>query len=357
VPSSTSNSETRCPSLPYTSLWVSVIALVLFFLSTSEIYWRNKGFLPNIVDNKLYWSEHRHRVYSQHGRKKMVVVGTSRAQLGIDPTILNENFPEFDTIQLAIDGALPFEVIKDLCTDPKFDGIILADVTVPFLCVTDSINKQKELEYITYYHNTFQTAASIEKRMNASMGVFLQSNFVIFSPVLAFKSLLYTRLHPDWLYFHMQKNRFRPAFYYDRLSPEALQMHRTKRIASITQNEITRTPKSKFEHIAQKELRPLYDQLRKHGGNMVLVRMPTTDAHWEADEKMAPKAMYWDRLQILSGIPTIHFMDHENLSKFDCPDTSHLDAQDVPEFTHNLSHIVGDKLHLVTTRIHMGHTP
>jgi len=357
VPSSTSNSKTRCPSLPYATLWVSVISLIVFFLSMSEIYWRNKGFLPNIVDSKLFWSEHRHRVYSKNGHKKIVIVGTSRAQLGIGPTILNETFPEFETIHLAIDGALPFEVIKDLCTDPNFDGIILADVTVPFLCVTDSISKQKELEYIAYYHNTFQKVASLEKRMNASMGVLLQSNFVIFSPVLVFKSLLYNRLHPNKLYFHMQKNRFRPAFYYDRLTSEELRDHRTKRINNITKNEITRIPSSKFEYIAQEDLKPLYAQLSKRGGNMVLVRMPTTGTHWEIDEQMAPKATYWDKLQTLSGIPTIHFMDNKTLSQFDCPDTSHLDAHDVPDFTRNLSHIVREKLYRDPTHTHREHIP
>lgn len=344
MPSSTSNSETRCPSAPYTTLWLSVTSLVVFFLCISEFYWRKEGFLPNIVDSQIFWSEHRHRVYTVNGRKKLVIVGTSRAQLGIDPTVLNETFPEFDTIQLAIDGALPFEIIKDLCTDPKFDGIILADVTVPFLCVTDSTSKRKELEYLSYYHHTFQTAAAFEKRMNASMGVFLQSHLVIFSPALSFKSLLYSRLNPEWLYFHMHTNRFRPAFYYDRLTPEELLVHKTKRIERITQHTTLLTPQEKLKEIAQNDLRPLYAQLRQRGGHMVLVRMPTTGAHWQVDERMAPKATYWDTLEGLTGIPTLHFLDYPALSKFDCPDTSHLDARDVTEFTRTLSQIFRTKL-------------
>ena len=357
MPSFTSNSETRCPSAPYLTIGLSVASLVVFFLCISEFYWRNEGFLPNIVDSKLFWSEHRHRVYTEQSRKKLVIVGTSRAQLGIDPTVLNQTFPEFDTVQLAIDGALPFEVIKDLCTDPKFDGIILADVTVPFLCVTDSVSKRKELEYVSYYHNTFQTAAAFEKRMNASMGVFLQSNLVIFSPVLSFKSLLYNRLKPEWLYFHMHKNRFRPAFYHDRLTPEALLDHKNQRVERITKQVALRIPHKKLEDIAQNELHPLYAQLRQRGGHMVFVRMPTTGAHWQADEHIAPKAEYWDTLEALSGIPTIHFLDHPELSKFDCPDTSHLDARDVTEFTQNLGLILREKWYAQTMPTNMEQTP
>ena len=66
---------------------------------------------------------------------------------------------------------------------------------------------------------------------------------------------------------------------------------------------------------------------------MVFVRFPTTDEHWEIDEKVFPKRVYWDQVERLTGGKTIHFRDVPSLANFDCPDTSHLDYRDAPKFT------------------------
>jgi hypothetical protein len=62
------------------------------------------------------------------------------------------------------------------------------------------------------------------------------------------------------------------------------------------------------------------------------------------DQLRAPKAEYWDRIETLSGIPTIHFADYPELASFDCPDNSHIDATDALEFTRRLIPIVKSKL-------------
>lgn len=328
----------------YTRLWATALSLIVGLVCISEFYWRNNGFLPTIIDTQMYWGEHRHRIYSNQKKKKLVIVGSSRAQLGLDPIALGLAFPNFDIVHLAIDGALPFEVIKDLCQDDAFDGMILADVTVPFLCVTDPQLKQKELAYVSYYHNTFQTGAAFEKRLNTALSARIQSHLVIASSTLSFKELLYNRFNPQKKYYHMHRNRFRPAQYNTRISAEALAEHRTKRIASLTQNTITKVPIAKFEEMTRSELRPLYQRLQKRGGNMIFVRMPTTDEHWQIDEQMAPKKYYWDTLESRTGIPTIHFLDYSTLKDFKCPDTSHLDATDAPKFTKELAHIMHQKL-------------
>ncbi|MBT3601777.1 MAG: hypothetical protein HN521_01815 [Candidatus Latescibacteria bacterium] len=344
MPSSTSNSNSRCPTAPYAKVWFYVVLLVGLFLTASEFHWRNAGFLPNIVDTKIFWSEHRHQVYTDQEHKKMVIVGSSRAQLGIDPVLLNEHFPEYQVVHLALDGALSTEVIKDLCNDPNFDGIILADLTVPFLCATDAAATQKERDYIHYYHDKFQTNSELEKRLNAQLGASFQSRFVILSPTLSFASLLYTRLNPKQLYVHMQKNRFRPAYYYDRLSEAERIKHRKKRIDGITKNPIAQISTERFTLATQEVLGDHYKKLRKRGGKIVLVRLPTTGEHWQVDQKMAPKTEFWDQLKTLTGIPTVHFKDYKELANFDCPDTSHLDAKDVPTFTNNLGQIVRSSL-------------
>ncbi len=77
---------------------------------------------------------------------------------------------------------------------------------------------------------------------------------------------------------------------------------------------------------------------------MVLVRMPTAGEFWTKDESMTPKTEFWDRIEEWSGIPTVHFLHHPELSTFDCSDASHLGATDAPEFTRTrLSYAVNSR--------------
>ena len=52
---------------------------------------------------------------------------------------------------------------------------------------------------------------------------------------------------------------------------------------------------------------------------------------------------YWDRFAEDVSATCIHFSDYEGLSKFECPETSHLDVSDVEEFTNNLLNILEEK--------------
>jgi hypothetical protein len=85
-----------------------------------------------------------------------------------------------------------------------------------------------------------------------------------------------------------------------------------------------------------KEVGQLVQLLRARGSEVVFVRFPTEAEHWEVDESQFPKSLYWDRIARLTGAMTLHFRDVEGLSLFRCPDTSHLDQRDTPEFTNIL---------------------
>jgi hypothetical protein len=61
--------------------------------------------------------------------------------------------------------------------------------------------------------------------------------------------------------------------------------------------------------------------------------MPTCDERWTSDETVFPKARFWDQLAARTRAISIHFKDYPELSKFACPDTSHIASKDAPEFT------------------------
>ncbi len=333
-------SNTRIPNGSHVRTLALAATLLLLMLVSSETLWRYLGHRPDIADTKMFWSVHRHNVYERAGRRRLVIVGASRAELGIVPGVLQECFPGYEVIALAISDVPPFEIIRDLCQDAKFDGLILCSATVRMLrpATKDRIDK----EYIAYYHGEFRTGAVLNKSLNAIIPAWLQSHVVIFSPSLSFKMLLKTRLKPKPLYLHMQYNRYRPAYYRDHMTPEQLSERRRRRIEKHRKSKALLTAAS-FRQIVQGELSNLYELVRARGGDMVLVRMPTAGEFWTKDESMTPKTEFWDRIEEWSGIPTVHFFDYPELSTFDCPDASHLDATDAPEFTRRLAAIVRRK--------------
>jgi hypothetical protein len=86
------------------------------------------------------------------------------------------------------------------------------------------------------------------------------------------------------------------------------------------------------------------EQIRARGGEVVLIRMPTSGDLWTLHELQYPRAEYWDRLVAVTGLPAIHFADYPGLSGFECPDFSHLDARDSPRFTQALAAILVEEL-------------
>jgi hypothetical protein len=85
---------------------------------------------------------------------------------------------------------------------------------------------------------------------------------------------------------------------------------------------------------------PAIAQIQARGGRVVYVRMPTCDERWTGDEIVFPKAQFWDQLAAQTRALTIHFKDYPELAKFPCPDTSHIESKDAPEFTRTLLDIL-----------------
>ena len=50
--------------------------------------------------------------------------------------------------------------------------------------------------------------------------------------------------------------------------------------------------------------------------------------------------MTWDRLLRETGAPGVHFEDHAELQGFDCPEWSHLNAEDSVEFSRRLVRVM-----------------
>lgn len=326
--------ETSAPKLAYGKLAAVAFLTAALLLIGAEHKLRQKGYTQALEDTQLFWAVKRSQVYSKNGRKKLVIVGASRSQLGLVPDVLRQEFPDMDIVHLALDGKLPYSTLKDLAEDPKFDGWILCDC--PIWGIIDESQKPDVEYYHRYFDSFWGQLGIMDRKTNALIKAWLQERFVVISAYLKYAFVL--RQAP--LYMAMDGDRYRPSYYRTKTKPGELPLIRERRIKATNANYVVWEKMGKIsEDFATTEMKRINGLIEKKGGKLILLRLPTTGERWPLDEKIYPKK-YWDRLHEWSGALTIHFKDYPELSGFECPDTSHLDALDAPIFTRNLARIV-----------------
>lgn len=308
-----------------------VLALVL---AAAEVFWRARGHRPSVTDDKMLWALLRSRAYSHGSAKAIVLLGTSRMQLGVVPQVLEKRFQGHRALDLAIDGYGPFAALEDLAHDRAFDGVIICGAKA-----TDMFPSDSQKPWTEFYHREWDNLAKAAKIIDTTSRVFLQSILVILNSDLHLRRQVIAKLSIVPSYMTMQPNRYRPGHYRARLTPEQIEHHRRSRIAKAVYwyRSTPDTREGEFAHACTTRVAPLVASVRSRGGNIVFLRMPSTDKSWEIEQRMYPKERYWDKIHELTGAETIHFRDVAALARFDCPDTSHLDAQDAGLFTERLA--------------------
>lgn len=341
MPSFTSNSNLKAPQLSYGKIAVAAMLILIFLVSSVEFFFRLRGFPKNIEDSETYWAIQRKDVYTVNSRKRFVVIGTSRSLTDIDTGVMQSEFPAMKVVNLGLWGLFPYQVLKDLAEDPNFDGWILCD-TQGWKAPEESAKA-----YIDYYHKYFTGVwgriAVLDKEWNVRIKAWLQSHFVLFSPNTKLYEILCLKLKVSAR--HMNSDRTIPIFFLSKMSPALRAEVRQKRMEEALEQKSLFGPgdMDTVKKFSKNELNRANVLMKKKGGGIIFVRLPTTAERWEHEELVFPKSA-WDHISEWSGIPTIHFKDFEELKAFDCPDGSHLDGSDTIQFTRILSRIIKSKI-------------
>jgi hypothetical protein len=88
----------------------------------------------------------------------------------------------------------------------------------------------------------------------------------------------------------------------------------------------------------------MVERIQGRGGRVVFVAMPSSGLVRDIDERRFPKELFWNRFITIVKAPAVHFEDVAALSRFTCPDGSHLDMRDQMEFTRALASSVNDAI-------------
>ncbi|SHJ01225.1 hypothetical protein [Algibacter luteus] len=326
-----------------------IIAVTIGFLSVTawELYWRSQGHHPNIDDNKNLWANQRAKLENSQ-ENTVAIIGSSRIlydlQLDIWKTETNT-----DPVMLATQGASPIPVFKDIVDNTDFSGTLLVGVTPPLLFATtypEAEFMKRSQTLVDYYYNR-----TYAQRINHKLSVPLQKSLAFirdgdenWDSDVDLKTLL-KNLNPD-----ERGGPIYPPF--NNFEDITLERHMkmTKRMENDT--AYANTVKKVWTAILSGDHPPpdkdgtiaafseLAKKFKARGGNLILIRCPSSGLFQMVESKGFPREAFWNVLVEQSGAKAYNYLDYPQFQNLFLPEWSHLALKDAQFFTRELIKIM-----------------
>ena len=302
------------------------LGLGLVVLTGLEFFWRARDYGPTVADDFELWSIQRDRVDAA-GERTLVLLGMSRIGTGFSAARFRERYPDWEVVQLAVNGHRPLAAYRNLAADSRFNGVAVVATSA-----WDFIPGAPEQDgHVAHYRGR----PSPGRRLDRHIATFLQERFVVLHPGLMAARLLkrvvsgrtIERRHRVW----MGADRFQHAVFGNwRLSQE-LRRLRLGGQRSIYEQVGMPPPEEWLKRV--EALEPSIAAIAARGGKTVFVRMPLAEESYRLDEQHFPRRRYWDRWQAQTEAELVHFSDLPAITSFEYPDLLHTDARDAPKLT------------------------
>lgn len=332
MPSSTSSSEAG----RWRRIWFVASALVLTLMGGWELYWRSQGFEPRINNDESLWALARTRVESEP--EGVVLVGSSRLQVAIDPDAFVRATDWPRPIQLSIAMGASTPVLRDLARTDAASQLVVFEVhPMIFFEATRQLDA-RVVRYLDRYA-AFTPADAIEARLRTLSQRALVSSLPPLFPHQLIAAYRNGR-RPRPAHTSFDPERFGG---FDSASIEHPKRERRLREALWKNWRGRPTDPDGVAHMTEL-LGGFVAAIRARGGDVVFVRMPTAGPNRAREKRLFPRKEYWDRFAAGIDAVSVHFEDHPELRDFDPPDGEHLDVRDTEAFSSALGGILVRKL-------------
>ena len=326
-----------------------IIALILSLvgLASWEMYWRSQGYYPTLNDEKALWAIHRAKVENT-SPNDVIFLGSSRAFFDIqlkEWKVVTGNTP----IQLSSTGSSPLPTFHDIVNNTNFNGTVIVGVTPGLFFSTtypEAFPWKRPQSKVDFYQNR-----TYAQRLNFQLSVPLQKNLVFISADeeewaddIDLKSLL-RRVKMG----NRPGKMIQPPFYSFGDVSTKRNMSMSHRASSDTAfaNTIIKVwhffgkgapPPDKEATMAffMEDVK----KFKKKGGNLILIRCPSSGGVRIGENHGLPRVDFWDDLIFQTGVKGYHFEDYEQLKNLTCPEESHLSSNDAKYFTTELAMIM-----------------
>jgi hypothetical protein len=326
---------------------ITAVVISIVGLASWEVFWRYQGKVPDINDDRELWAVQRAKLNNMD-QDDYVLVGSSRVLFDIQLDEWEDKTGK-RPLMLASVGSTPLPVFRDIVENTHFAGTVIVGVTpglffsTTYPMATPWKRVQSKVDH--YYKRTYA------QRLNHWSGLPLEKNF-------AFVSINEEQWYDD-IDLRSILRRIRignrtgeipmpPFRKFSNVSVDR-NVRMTERTATDTvfANSIKRVWRFFGESAPppDKEATMAFfledaAKFQARGGNLILLRCPSSGGVRSAENKFFPRSEYWDELIMQSKAKGYHFEDYEELSRFECPEWSHLSAEDAVIFTHELARIM-----------------
>jgi hypothetical protein len=322
-----------------------IIAIVLFVLGVTswELYWRSQGYYPTVNDDKALWAKERAKLVNAT-KGDVVIVGASRAYFDIQKKVWEQetgNLP----IQLASTGSSVLPAFHDIVENTNYVGTVIVGIT-PGLFFSTTYPKSMPWSRIQSKIDYYQDVTYAQK-INHFLSIPLQENFVFMSADeeewaddIDLKTLL-----KKIDFGKRTQSKSSPPFY----NFGDVSANRNIAMSAKTVNDTAFANKiirvwnffGKISPPPDKDATTTYflndaKKFIKRGGNLILVRPPSSGGTRIAENLFFKREKFWDSLVGLINVKNYHFEDYAQLKNLTCPEESHLSKEDAGFFTKEL---------------------
>lgn len=327
-----------------------LIALVLTLVAIIgwELYLRaNMQSITKIADDKALWAVQRAKV-DHLSKDDVILTGSSRVLFDIQLDVWEEK-TGIRPVQLACAGSSPLPVFHDIVNNSEFTGTVVVGVT-PGLFFSTTFPQAQPWRWPQERVEHFQDRTYAD-RLNHQLSIPLQKSFYFVSAEeddLADNVDLKAMLQRVQIGTRVPNPM--PPFY--QFGDMAVDRNVRMTDQTVTDTAFANTIKKVWRFFMSGDMPPpdragttafFTADARKfiaRGGNLILVRCPSTGFFDEIETQGLPRTKFWDVLVDTTGARSYHFQDYEPLTGFDCPEWSHLSAPDADKFTSRLLDIM-----------------
>jgi hypothetical protein len=326
-----------------------IIALVISVIGITawELFWRSQGLYPTLNDEKALWAKERTKLHKAT-KNDVVIIGASRAYFDIQKKVWEQATGK-KPIQLASTGSSALPAMHDIVENTNFNGTLIVGITPAVFFSTTypgAFPWHRIQSKIDYYQEM-----TYAQKANYFLSVPLQKNLVLMSADeeewaddIDLKALL-KRIH---LGKRTQGNTLPPFYNFGDVSADRniAMSARTAKDTAFANSIIrvwlffgrTSPPPDKKATTAyfMKDAKKFIAR----GGNLILVRPPSSGGTRMAENKFFAREQFWDSLVGLAKVKSYHFEDYAQLKNLTCPEESHLSKEDAVYFTKELAKLM-----------------
>jgi len=321
------------------------LALATLFMLCLELRLAQLDYQTSIVDTADRWAEQRIRA-SKLGNKALIVIGASRILLGADMNTLRQE-TGLEPVQLSVLGSSPVTVLAGLAADPTITGTILVDYYDGFAMADTALLYQKAYERKLASNPLLTIGDNIEVRLTELVRDNLRSyagGAMPFSSlrfaVSGKKRQLYLTTLPDRSRQADYSRVPMPAFYHRNVmrSLDMIFDANTPDLENVLRQKVSQVTRVDNRQFLRESLgvRRMVETIRKRGGRVIFVKMPTSGLVEEIESRQFPRNEFWVPFLQLVEAPGIWTPDWLDAFSVNTPDGSHVDFRDRIHFTRTL---------------------